>query len=460
MFWEIRLRMYSQKELSKEIILTSLPFFLYLLVWIPLFSFQRSQRNSPLLDRLFVVKFSWTFQTSPKNMGGFIFYSKSFHVSLICLQHREGKEESPLWVGFFQVIYTAKKEYPLTFGRIFYDENPRYCLSKDYLHEAQQYLFIFIFFTFSFMQYPSFDWVHTALVTPFTRSGTRVDYPNLHTLIDTQIAWWVAWVVPVGTTGESPTLSPHEHERVIAETVERVSGRLLVIGGIGSNNTREAIHYAKVNERVWADAWLSVVPYYNKPNQEWLYRHFRAQAESTELPIILYSIPGRSGAGIELAIPTILRLARDCRNIIGIKEAGGNLERFRNIRLALDSAWFSEFVILSGDDGLTLPAMKDGSASGVISVASNIIPREIIEMVSLANEWNIAQAEVLAARYQKLFEALFMTGEPNPQATKYILSQMEIFGGRFQNVLRLPLIPVSDTSRPILDQVMREYGMG
>lgn len=312
---------------------------------------------------------------------------------------------------------------------------------------------------FSFMQNSFFHWVHTALVTPFSRNGTRVDYSSLRTLIDTQITWGVRWVVPVGTTGESPTLTPHEHERVIAETVECVNGKLLVIGGIGSNNTKEAVHYARVNEKSWADAWLSVVPYYNKPNQEWLYQHFRAQAESTWLPIILYSIPWRSGAGIELAIPTLLRLAQDCPNIIGIKEAGGNLERFRNIRLALDAAWFSDFVILSGDDGLTLPAMKDGSANGVISVASNIMPSEMTQMVQLANNWNLDQAEMLARRYQRLFEALFMSGEPNPQATKYILSNMWVFRGKFHNILRLPLIPVSDSSQRVLDEVMHHYNL-
>jgi 4-hydroxy-tetrahydrodipicolinate synthase len=301
------------------------------------------------------------------------------------------------------------------------------------------------------------SWVHTALVTPFNRSGKRIDYEMLRELVEYQVTHGVQGVVPVGTTGESPTLSAHEHERVIAETVDQVSGRILVIGGIGSNSTSEAIHYARENEHAGADAWLSVVPYYNKPNQEWLYQHFRAQAESTSLPIILYSIPGRCGAGVELAIPTILRLANDCPNIIGIKEAGGNLERFQAIRQALDENGLWSFSILSGDDGLTIPAMKLDSANGVISVASNIIPREMSEMVRLANTGNIAQAEVLSNRYQSLFEWLFMKGEPSPQGAKYILSHMRWLRGRFQNILRLPLVPVSETSAERLEEVIHQY---
>jgi 4-hydroxy-tetrahydrodipicolinate synthase len=230
-----------------------------------------------------------------------------------------------------------------------------------------------------------------------------------------------------------------------------------VIAWVWSNNTREAIQYTQEVARVWADALLSVVPYYNKPNQEWLYRHFRTQAESTSLPIVLYSIPGRSWAGIEVSISALLRLAHDCPNIIGIKEAGGNLERFVQIRRALDAAGFENFLVLSGDDGLTIPAIENQSADGVISVASNIIPWAISQMVRSALNGNLDEARQNHEFYQDFFEWLFLSGEPNPQATKYILSRMSRWRNRFYNTLRLPLIPVWWQSEESLNAVMTRY---
>src|SRR5580704_8562039 len=213
---------------------------------------------------------------------------------------------------------------------------------------------------------------YTAIVTPF-RSG-KVDEAAFERLIKLQIKGGVDGIVPVGTTGESPTLDYDEHVHVIALAVKFAAGKIKVIAGTGGNSTNEAIYLTQHAEKAGADGSLQVAPYYNKPTQEGLFQHFHAVARATKLPIVLYSIPGR--CGIEIDVDTVNRLAHDSVNIVGIKESGGNADRVSQLRRALGPG----FTILSGDDSLTLPFMAVG-ANGVVSVASNIIPREVAQMV-------------------------------------------------------------------------------
>ena len=218
-----------------------------------------------------------------------------------------------------------------------------------------------------------FTGTYTAIVTPF-KNG-EVDETALDRLIQLQIKGGVDGIVPVGTTGESPTVDYEEHIRIIERSVEFARGKIKVIAGTGANSTKEAIYLTQRAEDVGADGSLQVAPYYNKPSQEGLFQHFCAIARATRLPIVLYSIPGR--CGIEIGVETVSRLARGCKNIIGIKEAGGSCDRVSQLRAALGP----KFEILSGDDSLTLPFMAVG-AQGVISVASNVIPREVAQMVN------------------------------------------------------------------------------
>ena len=217
-----------------------------------------------------------------------------------------------------------------------------------------------------------FTGTYTAIVTPF-KNG-KIDEPALERVIKAQIKGGVDGIVPVGTTGESPTLDYEEHVRVIELSVKFAHGKVKVLAGTGANSTSEAIYLTKAAEEVGADGSLQVAPYYNKPTQEGLFQHFHAIARSTKLPIILYSIPGR--CGVEIAVDTVDRLIHDSANVVGIKEAGGTPDRVSQMRARLGR----EFVILSGDDSLTLPFMAVG-AQGVISVASNIIPKEVTHMV-------------------------------------------------------------------------------
>jgi 4-hydroxy-tetrahydrodipicolinate synthase len=289
-----------------------------------------------------------------------------------------------------------------------------------------------------------FEGTHTALVTPFR--DDRIDTEAFRALIDFQIAEGVAGIVPVGTTGESPTLTHEEHNEVIRLAVEAAAGRCKVIAGTGSNSTAEAISLTVEAEKIGTDAALLVAPYYNKPSAEGLYRHYRAIAEAVKIPIILYSIPGR--CGIEIGIDTVVRLAADCPNIVSIKEAGGNVERVSQLRAALPA----EFEILSGDDSLTLPFMSVG-AVGVISVASNIIPREVVHLVGA---WLAGKPEAAAKLHRKwypFFKALFV--ESNPVPIKTALS----FQGKMTADVRLPLAPLSEANTAGLRAVLREYDL-
>ncbi len=289
-----------------------------------------------------------------------------------------------------------------------------------------------------------FAGTHTALVTPF-RDG-QFDLDGFQRLIEFQIAGGVDGIVPVGTTGESPTLSHDEHRDVIRAAVEIAAGRCRVIGGTGSNSTEEAIGLTQDAEKVGADAALIVAPYYNKPSPEGLYRHFRAIAEATKLPIILYSIPGR--CGIEIGVSVIARLAEDCPNIVAIKEAGGSVERVSQLRQALPD----NFEILSGDDSLTLPFISVG-AVGVISVGSNVAPAPVCELVRAAREGDMARAEELHRRLYPLFKNLFI--ESNPSPVKFALSlTLGLSPG-----LRLPLVGMSEENRALVRNTLAELNL-
>lgn len=290
----------------------------------------------------------------------------------------------------------------------------------------------------------SFAGTHTALVTPFR--GGAFDLEAFRKLIEDQIAGGVEGIVPVGTTGESPTLTHEEHTEVIRAAVDIAKGRCKVIAGTGSNATAEAIALTVEAEKLGADAALSVAPYYNKPSQEGLYRHFRAIAEAVKIPIILYSIPGR--CGIEIGVETTARLANDCPNIVAIKESGGTVERVSALRQAVPKG----FEIISGDDSLTLPFLAAG-AVGVISVASNLIPKEISDFVRAWLQGRTGEAQAAHEHYYKLFKDLFI--EPNPAPIKLALS----LKGSMSAEVRLPLCEMTEESVSKLSGTLKELGL-
>jgi 4-hydroxy-tetrahydrodipicolinate synthase len=289
-----------------------------------------------------------------------------------------------------------------------------------------------------------FRGTYTAIVTPF-KDG-KVDEPSLERLIKSQIKGGVDGIVPVGTTGESPTLSFEEHIHVIARSVEMAGGRIKVMAGTGANSTDEAVFLTKAAEQAGADGSLQVAPYYNKPSQEGLFQHFRAIAKTTKLPIVLYSIPGR--CGIEIAIDTVARLAKDCKNIVGIKEAGGVPDRVSQLRAALGP----KFNILSGDDSLTLPFMSVG-ADGVISVASNVVPKEVSQMVRLFAKGDAKGALKIHARLFPLFRNLFIETNPVPVKAALVMKRM------MEEEYRLPLVKMDPKNREILKKTMESCGV-
>ena len=287
----------------------------------------------------------------------------------------------------------------------------------------------------------SFAGAHTALVTPF-KDGA-LDETALTLLIENQIQGGITGIVPVGTTGESPTLSHEEHHRVIEIAVKVAAKRVLVIAGTGSNATSEAVELTIEADKLGADAALVVAPYYNKPSPEGLYRHFKKVADSVSIPIVLYSIPGR--CGIEIPVPVIVRLAANCPNVLAIKEAGGNVERVHQLRAALPES----FQILSGDDALTLPFMAAG-AVGVVSVASNIIPAEVERLVQNFLKGDLGKSEEIHNRFAPLFRDLFI--EPNPVPVKTALAAK----GICQDDVRLPLCEMSLENRKTLLKTLEE----
>lgn len=291
-----------------------------------------------------------------------------------------------------------------------------------------------------------FAGTHTALVTPFTERGI-IDSEAFRALIDEQFDCGIHGIVPVGTTGESPTLSTEEHQLVIELAVKQAKKRGLVIAGTGSNSTREAVDLTQAAELAGADAALLVTPYYNKPSQEGLFQHYRAIAESTELPLVLYSIPGRCHIQIDTA--TVVRLVETCPNIRAIKEAGGQVARVHELRAALPD----HFEILSGDDGLTVDFMKAGGV-GLISVASNLLPREMAALTNAMLAGNVAEAEAIHERLNPLFQK-FLTLDTNPVPIKAALG----LRGTCLPKLRLPMVEMPAEKLAILRESMIELGL-
>jgi 4-hydroxy-tetrahydrodipicolinate synthase len=294
------------------------------------------------------------------------------------------------------------------------------------------------------LRYHMLTGTYTAIVTPFKHG--KVDEIALERLIKIQIKAGVNGVVPVGTTGESPTLDYKEHIRVIDLAVNCTRGKIKVIAGTGGNSTNEAIYLTRAAEEAGADASLQVAPYYNKPTQEGLFQHFRAIARATRLPILLYSIPGR--CGIEISLEVIQRLLRECKNIAGIKESGGSADRVSQMRAVLPKT----FVILSGDDSLTLPFMAVG-AQGVISVASNVIPKEMAQMVKTFSIGNGGMALKIHTRFYPLFKDLFI--ETNPGPVKAALSMM----GHIEEEYRLPMVAMQAKNRAVLEATLKSCGV-
>ena len=276
-----------------------------------------------------------------------------------------------------------------------------------------------------------FTGTYTAIVTPF-RDG-QVDEKALRDLVEFQITGGVSGIVPAGTTGEAATLDYDEHLRVVELTLEQANGRCSVIAGTGSNSTRETIELSQKAEKLGVDAVLLASPYYNKPTQEGLYRHYRAISEAIGTRIMLYNVPSRTAG--EIGLETCARLAQECKNIVSIKEAGGSTERVSALRNALPT----EFTILSGDDSQTVPFMAVG-AVGVVSVASNIIPKQVSEMVTLFLKGQAAPAADLHLHCFRLFKDLFLESNPIPvKAAMHLL-------GMIQAEYRLPLCEMSATN--------------
>lgn len=283
-----------------------------------------------------------------------------------------------------------------------------------------------------------------AIVTPF-KNG-EIDEKSLEDLIEFQIENGTHGIVPCGTTGESPALSHEEHEYVVELTVKTVRKRVPVVAGTGSNSTQEAIRLTKFAEKVGADAALLVVPYYNKPTQEGLYLHFKQIASEVKIPIILYNIPGRSG--VNMNPETIARLARDCKNIIGVKEASGSVQQASKI-LYLCGV---DFILLSGEDALNFPLLAIGGR-GFITVTANVAPRDVAELYNSYTRGELNQARELHYKLFPLNEALFL--ETNPIPVKVALSVM----GKVRDEFRLPLCSLSSGNLEKLKIALKEYGL-
>ena len=282
----------------------------------------------------------------------------------------------------------------------------------------------------------------TALVTPFRDDA--IDASAFEKLIEAQIAAGIAGIVAVGTTGESPTLSHEEREQVIRLAVTAANKRCQVLAGTGSNATHHAVGDTKIAEKLGVDGALLVAPYYNKPSQEGLFRHFKTVADATSLPIMLYNIPGR--CGVDIGPDTVVRLAKECRNITSIKEASGSVERVSELHARLPES----FTILSGDDSLTLPFMSVG-AVGVVSVASNIFPAEVCSLVHAYQTGDVKSAKRLHRKMFPLFKDLFI--EPNPVPIKTALGWRAAMSGE----VRLPLCEMSESNQARLRKTLDEF---
>jgi len=286
--------------------------------------------------------------------------------------------------------------------------------------------------------------VGTALVTPFTKSG-ELDEAGVRRLARRQIDAGVHFLVPCGTTGETPTLSEAERRRVVELVVEQANGRVPVMAGAGGYDTREVVHAAREMQKAGANGLLSVTPYYNKPTPEGLFQHFSAVADATELPIVLYNVPGRTGCNMEA--PTVARLAT-IPHIVGVKEASGNIQQMAEILRAVPPT----FQVLSGDDAITIPLMAIGGR-GIISVASNSIPAEMAQMVEAAEAGDYAAARAMHHRLLPLPLVNFV--ESNPGPVKFAMAAM----GLCEEVFRLPMVSPRPASKDRILAVMAELGL-
>lgn len=284
----------------------------------------------------------------------------------------------------------------------------------------------------------------TALVTPFNSNG-EIDLVSYHNLVNWQVESGIDFVVPCGTTGESATLEQEEYHQVIGACMKAVSGAVPVVAGAGTNNTAHAVELAKIAEAEGVDAILSVTPYYNKPTPEGLYHHFQKIADSVKVPVVLYNVPGRTS--INMIPETVLRLSA-VDNIIGVKEASGNLEQIRNLLSDRPAG----FQILSGDDQLALEITSLGG-EGVISVVSNLIPAEMSKMISLALKGQLQEASKIHDLYLPLMNLNFIESSPIP--VKYALARM----GRLQEVYRLPLCSMRDDNKQKMDEELRKLDL-
>ena len=284
----------------------------------------------------------------------------------------------------------------------------------------------------------------TALITPFRRDFS-LDEDTLRRLVQRQIASGIDFLVPCGTTGESPTLTRSEHLRVVEITLEEAKGKVPVLAGAGGYNTAAVIELARELGRLGADGILSVTPYYNKPTQEGLFQHYQAIAAAVPLPIVVYSVQGRTGVNVEPA--TLARLAR-IENIVGVKEASGNISQMANVLHEVPAG----FHVLSGDDAITIPLVALGGR-GIVSVASNEIPREMTQLAAAALGGDFAQARAIQARYLPLMNVNFV--ESNPIPVKAAMALM----GRVEPIYRLPLVPPSPASLEKIEKVLEQAGL-
>lgn len=292
------------------------------------------------------------------------------------------------------------------------------------------------------MIYRRFKGMGVALITPFKEDGS-VDYPALMRMVDHLVQNGADFLCVLGTTAETPTLTTEEKREITRLVVERVNGRIPIMLGCGGNNTQAIIDSLKNDDFTGIDAILSVVPYYNKPSQEGIYQHYKAIAESTDLPIVLYNVPGRTG--VNMTAETTLRIARDFKNVIAIKEASGNITQMDDIIKNKPE----NFDVISGDDGITFPLITLG-AVGVISVIGNAFPKEFSRMTRLALQGDYANALKIHHSFTELFSLLFVDG--NPAGVKAMLNAM----GMIENRLRLPLVPTRITTFEKMRQILQE----
>lgn len=290
-----------------------------------------------------------------------------------------------------------------------------------------------------------FKGVYTAMITPFTASGA-VDEDALRRIVNAQIDAGVTGLVPVGTTGESPTVTHEENVRIVGIVVEEARGRVPVIAGTGSNSTAEAIHMTAQAKELGATASLQVAPYYNKPSQEGFFRHFTSIADEVDLPIVVYNIPGRTGKNIETE--TLRRLAEH-RNIVAVKEASGSIPQMMDVLSSMPE----DFDVLSGDDNLAFSLTALGGR-GVISVASNLIPARMVKMIDQCMRGELEHARTDHFELLPLFKTLFI--DTNPIPIKYMMHR----AGFCEEKYRLPMVPLSDRDRSAVDALLKRYGIG